>query len=147
VLAADTDVPPVAQAPVGPDLLEALDVVAELRGDVLREDLRVLPCLDVLLPVQEPERDLELARVLDDGHELLDLVGGKLAGPLVDAHLSLLADEIGEPPPNPTDLCQSKDDISFPFDVSVEDTKNVLELGSLHQRRRPAVYGRKAKGT
>lgn len=34
------------------------------------------------MPVEEPVGDLELAGVLDDGHELLDLVGGHLTRPV-----------------------------------------------------------------
>ena len=67
MLTADADAPPVAETAVGADLLEPLDVVAELGVEVLGEDLGVLAGLPVLLSVEEPEGDLELAGVLDDG--------------------------------------------------------------------------------
>ena len=60
------------------DLLEALQVVTELRVDGVRENLAVLAIDDVPLPVQEPCGDLELCRVLDDGDETLELVGVEL---------------------------------------------------------------------
>lgn len=132
VLPTDPNSPPVAETPVGPDLLEALDVVAELGVDVLGEDLHVLARLEVLLSVEEPERDLELARVLDDSDDLLDLVGRQLSGSLVDVHLGLLADQVGEPAPQTLDLGQAEDDISLTLDVRVEDTEDMLEFSTLH---------------
>lgn len=62
-----------------PDLLQALEVVTELRVDVRRGDLRVLAITVVLLSVQEPLGHLELKRVLDDGDQLLDLIVGELS--------------------------------------------------------------------
>lgn len=134
MLTADADAPPVAETAVGADLLEPLDVVAELGVEVLGEDLGVLAGLPVLLSVEEPEGDLELAGVLDDGDELLDLVGGELAGALVDVDLGLLADEVGEAAAEALDLGQGEDDIPLTLNVGVEDTQNVLELLALHQR-------------
>lgn len=134
MLTADADAPPVAETAVGADLLEPLDVVAELGVEVLGENLGVLAGLPVLLSVEEPEGDLELAGVLDDGDELLDLVGGELAGALVDVDLGLLADEVGEAAAEALDLGQGEDDIPLTLNVGVEDTQNVLELLALHQR-------------
>jgi hypothetical protein len=57
-----------------PDLLEALQVLAQLLRNVLRERLPRLARLPVALPVEEPVGHLELPRVLDDGHQLLNLV-------------------------------------------------------------------------
>ena len=79
VLAAHADAPVVAETTVRADLLEALEVLAELLLQRVRESLRVLARLVVFLSVEEPGRDLELLRVLDDSHELLDLIGGELA--------------------------------------------------------------------
>jgi len=133
VLPPDPDVPPVPEASVSPDLLEPLDVVAELRLEALSEDLGVLAGLEVLLPVEEPEGDLELLRGLDDGDELLDLVGGELAGSLLDVDLGLLADEVREATAEALDLGESVDDVPAALDVGVEDTEDVLELGALHE--------------
>ena len=49
---------------VGPDLLQPLEIVAELRVDTVGEGLRVLAVDDVLLPVEEPGGDLVLRGVL-----------------------------------------------------------------------------------
>ena len=67
------------QATVGTDLLEALEVLAQLHVERVGDDLRELAVLHVLLPVQHPVRHLELARVLHDRHKPLDLLSRKLA--------------------------------------------------------------------
>jgi hypothetical protein len=83
VLAAHLEAPPVTQTTVGVDLLEALEVVAPLADQVVGNHLRVLARLVVLLSVEEPHRDLELLRVLDDGNETLDLVVRQLTSTVV----------------------------------------------------------------
>jgi hypothetical protein len=80
VLAADAEAPVVTETAVGADLLQALEVVAELRVDAVGEDLAVLAVDDVALPVEEPGGDLVLGRVLDDGDDTLELFGRKLTG-------------------------------------------------------------------
>lgn len=132
MLSSDAHAPPVAKTAVGPDLLHPLDVVTELRVEVLSEDLRVLAGLEVLLPIEEPERDLKLARVLDDGHELLNLVSREFTGALVHVDLSLLADKVGESASKALDLGQAEDDVTLTLNVSVENTQDVLKFRSLH---------------
>ena len=141
VLSPNPDAPPVPESPVGPDLLHPLDVIAELGVEALGEDLHVLARLEVLLPVEEPEGDHELLRVLDDADELLDLVSGKLSSALVDVDLGLLADEVGEAAAKALDLRQSEDHIPLTLNVSVEDTEDVLELLSLHKVRHDCGRG------
>lgn len=80
VLPTHTDAPDVSQTPVHPDLLQALEVITELRVDAVRQDLRVLPVDDVLLPVQEPRGDLELRGVLHDRDYSLELVRVEVTG-------------------------------------------------------------------
>lgn len=117
---------------MGPDLLHPLNVVSELSVEILREHLAVLAGLEVFLPVEEPERDLELAGVLDYGNEFLDLVCVELTGALVDVNLRLLADEVSEATSEALDLREGEDNVSLALDVGVEDTEDVLELSSLH---------------
>ena len=74
MLATDTEAPKVSQTTVGTDFLQALEIVTDLRVDAVGQDLVVLAVDNVLLPVQEPCGDLELGRVLDDGHNALQLV-------------------------------------------------------------------------
>jgi hypothetical protein len=79
MLTTDTEPPEVTETTVGTDLLETLEVVTHLRVDTVGENLRRLAVDDVLLPVQEPRRDLELRRVLDDGDDTLQLIRVELA--------------------------------------------------------------------
>ena len=58
VLAADTQAPVVSETAVGADLLQALQVVTQLRVDAVRQDLRVLAIGDIALSVEEPCIDL-----------------------------------------------------------------------------------------
>ena len=80
VLTTDTEAPVVTETTVGPDLLEALQVVTELRVDTVGQGVDVLAVGDVALSVEEPGGDLVLGGVLDDGDNALKLFGGKLAG-------------------------------------------------------------------
>lgn len=83
VLTADAETPVVTETAVGADLLEALEIVAELGGDAVGEDLAVLAVDDVTLSVEEPRGDLVLGGVLDDGDDTLELFGGELTGALI----------------------------------------------------------------
>lgn len=137
VLSADANVPPVAQTAVGADLLEAFQIVAQLGGNVLRKDLAVLSRLEIFLTVQEPKRDLELPRVLNDGHQLFDFVRRQFAGAGVDVDFGLLADQIRKSAADTGNFSQSKDHIALSFDVRIQDTQNVLKFWALNQRGRP----------
>jgi len=132
VLATDTDTPPMTQSPVRPDLLHALNVITKLGVKVLCEHLGVFARLEILLPVEEPQRDLELARVLNDGHELLNLIGSHLSRALVHINLRLLAYEVSKTASDSLDLGQAEDNITLPLNIGVQDTKNMLELLRLH---------------
>ena len=59
------------------DLLETLEVLADLAVENVGHNLRVLAILDVVLPVEHPVRDLVLARVRHDRNHLLDLADKK----------------------------------------------------------------------
>jgi hypothetical protein len=56
----------VSQTSVGTNLLQPLQIFAQLRVDTIGKNLRVLSINNVLLSVQEPGRDLELSGVLDN---------------------------------------------------------------------------------
>jgi hypothetical protein len=64
-----------------PDLLQTLKIIPQLHVQGVGDDLGVATVLMVLLPVQEPVWDLELARVANDHHQVLELGRGQLAGP------------------------------------------------------------------
>ena len=89
VLSTDSNSPPVTQTTVSTDLLETFNIVTKLSINVLGEDLSVLSGLEILLPIQEPERNLKLTRVLDDGDKLLDLIGSEFTGSLINIDFGL----------------------------------------------------------
>jgi hypothetical protein len=66
VLTTDAEAPVVTETTVSADLLEALEVLAELGVDAVGEDLGVLAVDDVALPVEEPGGDL-VCRALEEG--------------------------------------------------------------------------------
>lgn len=131
MLTTDTELPVVSETPVGPDLLQLLNVVTELLVDNVGDDVEVLSVDDILPPVQEPGGDLELGGVLHDGDDSLELVGVELSGtdqskrspisvvvilcliaprhiPLVEVNIGLLADQVGVTTTNTLDLGQGE---------------------------------------
>jgi hypothetical protein len=79
---------------MGSDLLESLNIITELGGNVLRKDLTVLSRLEILLTIQKPKWDFELTGVLDDGHDLFNFVCSKLTGTLINIDFGLFANQI-----------------------------------------------------
>ena len=65
---------------VSPDLLQPLEVVAELGVDAVGERLAVLAVDDVLLSVEEPAGDLVLRRVLLRKTSRVSAAGGNTQG-------------------------------------------------------------------
>lgn len=66
------------------NLFQPLEIVPQLRVDRVRQDLIVFAIDDIFLSVQEPRGNLELRRVLDDGHDTLEFIRVELsstAGP------------------------------------------------------------------
>lgn len=59
--------------------------------------------------------------------------------PLVQIHLSLLADEVRKSAPNPANGCKGKHDLLLAIDVGVENTQNVLEIVLGHERLHSTV--------
>ena len=138
MLSAHANVPPVTQTAVRANLLEAFEIVTQLGGNVLRKDLAVFASSEIFLTIQKPNRDLELTRILDDGHQLFNLIRGQFAGPDCDVNFGLLANQICKTTTNTGNFGQSKDDIALSFNVGIENTQNVLKLGALYEGRRPA---------
>lgn len=132
VLSTHSDSPPMPQTTMGTDLLHPLNIITQLGIEVLSENLGVLSSLEILLPIEEPKWDLELTRVLDDSNQLLNLIRSELSGALGDINLGLLADKVGETTSKSLDFGQSENNITLSFNIRIQNTKNVLELGSLH---------------
>lgn len=80
VLTTHAQTPVVSETTVSADLLETLQVLAELAVDAVGEDLAVLAVDDVALSVEEPAGDLVLRGVLDDGDDTFEFFGGEFTG-------------------------------------------------------------------
>jgi len=133
VLSTNSDSPPVTQTTVSTDFLETLNIITKLGINILGKDLVVFTSLEILLPVQKPKRDLELAGVLDDSHKLFDLISSQFSSSLVGVDLGLFADEVGESASKTLNFSHSENNITLSFNVSVKNTENVLKFSSLHQ--------------
>ena len=132
VLSTDTDSPPVPQTTVRTNLLHPLNIVTKLSIEVLCKDLGVLSGLVVLLSIEEPKRDLELTRILDDCNNLLNLISGELSCALVYINFCLLTDEVSETTSKTPNLSKGENNVSLSLNVRIQNTEDVLELGSLH---------------
>lgn len=122
MLSADANVPPMPQPAVRPNLLHALEVVAVLGGDVLRKGLAVLARFEILLAIEEPDGNFELPGILNDRHELFNLIGCELTGALVNIDFGLLANQIRKATADTWNLAQTKDDVAFAFHIRIENT-------------------------
>ena len=63
-----------------PDLLQALEIISELDVQDVRRKLVCLTISDILLSVEEPVGDLELAGVAEDGDNLLNVFCREFTG-------------------------------------------------------------------
>ena len=66
--------PVVSQTAMSSDFLQSFQVLADLAVEHVGQRLRVLAVLHVLLPVEEPVRNLVLARVRHHRYHLFHLV-------------------------------------------------------------------------
>jgi len=121
----------VTETTVSADLLQALEIVTELGGNAVGEDLAVLAINDVALPVEEPRRNLVLEGVLDDGDDTLKLFGGEVTSALGKIDIGLLADQVGVSATDTRDLGQGVHDLLLSIDVCVQQTDDVLEAGEV----------------
>jgi hypothetical protein len=128
VLTANTETPVVTETTMSTDLLQALKILTHLVVKTVGQNLRVLAINNVLLSVKEPVGDLVLAGVLKDGDDTLQFFVGQLAGSLVEIDIGLLAGNVGITTTNTLDGSQSNHNLVLSVNVSVEKTKNVLEL-------------------
>lgn len=122
MLTTDTQTEVVTDTTVGLDLLQALQVITQLRVNVVRQELAALAVDNVALPVEEPRRDLELGRVLQDGNDALKLVRVELTGTLAKVDIGLLANNVGVSAANTLDLGQGVLDLDLAVNVGVEQT-------------------------
>jgi len=143
VLAAHAQAGVMTDAPMAADLAHPVQVLTQLEVEVVGNQLTILAVFEVLLPVEEPVGDLELAGVLDDGDNTVNLFRRQHARALGQVHVGLLQDQVGEAAANTLDGGQRKHGLVAPLNVGVEDTQNVLELSRLHDDR---LWEKKNKG-
>jgi hypothetical protein len=136
VLTTDTEAPVVSETTVSADLLETLEILTELRVDVVGQNVRVLAVDDITLSVEEPGGDLVLGRVLDDGDDTLELFGGELTGALVQIDIGLLADQVRVSATDTLDLGQGVHNLLLSVDIGVKKTENELEVRLLSRDER-----------
>ena len=136
MLATDAQAPEVTQTTVGADLFESLQILTQLGVQVVGRHLGELAVADVLLSIEEPVGDLELARVRDDGDQALHLLLGQLSGALVQVDVGLLADDVGEAAADTLDGGEGEHHLAVSVDVRVHHTENVLESFGNNERHR-----------
>jgi hypothetical protein len=77
------------------DLLQPLQVLAQLAVHSVGQDLAVLAVHDVALAIQEPARDFVLGWVLDDGDDAFEFFAGEFAGAVMTNMLVVRFDVMG----------------------------------------------------
>jgi hypothetical protein len=106
VLATALDTPVVAETTVSPNLLHALKRVTKFDIYVVRTAMDVFAGLVILLPVKEPDGDLELKGVLNDGDYTLNLISVEFTSTLGGVNFGLLAHKVGETPADALNGCE-----------------------------------------
>ena len=96
VLTPDPQAPVVPQSTVSADLLQSLEILAELAVHAVGQNLAVLAVHNVALTVEEPGRDLVLGRVLDDRHDALEFFRSELAGAVSGVSMVCDGDDDGD---------------------------------------------------
>jgi len=117
-----------SETPVTADLLQPLEILTELRVDIVGQDLAVLSVYNILLSVEEPQWNLELCRVLHDIHDSFELVRVQVTSALLQIDIGLFADNVGVTTTHALDFSQSVLDLALAINVGIEETQNVLEL-------------------
>lgn len=137
------------------DLLQALQVLAQLAIHAVCQYLRVLAIHNVTLAIKEPSRNFVLSRVLNNGDNAFEFFGRDFASsengnpllatlvrdmrdldrravgrsiPLVQIHIGLFAHQIGVTASDTLDLGEGVHDLLLAIDVGVEKTKDELEV-------------------
>jgi hypothetical protein len=141
--AAHLDAPIVTQTAVRANLLQALEIITKGDIDGVGEDVRVLARGELFATVEKPDRNLELARVLHNGHDAINLGGGALAGTLVNVHIGLLEREVGVASANALDGGERVANLATTINVRVRDTKNVHKVCGGNER--PSLHKKKKK--
>jgi hypothetical protein len=146
MLSAHPQAPVVSKTTMRSNFLQSFQVLAKLGVNSVRKDLGVLAIDDILLSVQEPSGDFELGRVLDNSHKSFEFIGVEITSasrrepqstllygkgiekklPFVKINVRLFADQVGVTATNTLDFCQGEHDFTFPVDIGIQKTENML---------------------
>ena len=110
------------------DLSHSLEVLSHHGVKLVGNKLGVAGISGVVLSVEEPLGDVVVGGSGDDVRDLLDLVVGDLTSSLVAVDLGNLEGEERESSSETSDLSEAERSLLFTVQVSVLDTKNVLEV-------------------
>lgn len=83
---------------------------------------------------------LKLQGVVHDGHDLVDLIGGELAGALVEVDVALLADQVGHAASDTLDAAQGVHHLLATIHVGVAHTQDVLKILGLELNLRHGCW-------
>jgi len=136
VLSTDTETPVVAETAVSTDLLQALEILAELGVDTVGENLAVLAVHDIALSVEEPRWDFVLSWVLDDSDDSLELFRGEFSGTLVEINIGLLANQVGVTTSDTLYFGQGVHNLLLTLNIGVEKSQDELEVRLLTRHER-----------
>ena len=109
-------------------LSHSLEILSHHSVELVGDELRVLTVSWVFLSIEEPLGDVVVGWSSDDVGDLLNLIIGDLTGSLVNVDLGNLKGEEGESSTDTPDLSEAEWGFLFTVQVSVLDTKNVLEV-------------------
>jgi len=111
----------------------SFEIFTELSIKCVRNQLRVLSTTGVTLPVQEPFWDVVINGISQDIINGLYLFFCQLTSALVNINLSLSKDKGSDTATNTFDLTKTIWGLLLSIQVSVLNTKNVVELISVLQ--------------
>jgi hypothetical protein len=96
VLSSDSGLPEVSETSVESHLLHSLEILTKDTVQQVSVLVSWFSILNILGSVQEPEWDLELLRIGDDGNNLSDLLLSELTSALAHVNVAFLANDVGE---------------------------------------------------
>ena len=80
MLSPDPQTPIMPQTSMRTDLLQALQILTQLAVHAVCQDLRILAIHNVTLAIEEPSGDFVLSRVLNNGNDTFEFLGGDFTG-------------------------------------------------------------------
>merc|ERR1719217_1323006 len=139
VLTADPDAPIVTETTMETATLHTFHVLTKNLVEEVGILLAGLAVLDIALTIEHPSWDLELQWIADDSNDLIDFIGRELSCALVQVDVTLFANEVREPPPDPLDGRERVHDLLSSIHVGVAHSQDMLEILRLELYRHPVA--------